>query len=315
MRRAVGALAVLAALASVGLGGASPVGGGVRSAKATGPLHGIAGNVSRFKTQTGQTSTVVQVFIGWGQGVTWGSKLDVLLPSLTPIPMLHLGTKGKDGREAVTPSGIALGQGDDYLIAIAEAVARFGKAIYIRPMAEMNNTGTPYAAYGPDGKPRDAAHSTASYRKAFARIYLILHGGPVSAINAALRSLGLPPVRGGDIPANPFPRLRVVWSPLAGGTPRVVGNAPDAYYPGTKYVDVEGGDIYDDGLVDNAPWPELEALYKDARSAGSRSRCPSGACSTSTIRPSSSTCAASSRPTARPRCTRSSSATRPRRST
>jgi hypothetical protein len=268
MRSAAGVLALLAVLVSIALGAAAAGGGGVRTAKAAGPLHGVSGNASRFKAQTGQDSTVVQVFIGWGQGVTWGARLDVLIPTLTPIPMLHLGTKGKDGREAITPAGIATGRGDDYLLAIGQAIARFGRAIYVRPMAEMNNTGTPYSAYGPDGRARDAAHSAAEYRKAFARIYLILHGGPASVVDAKLRALGLPPVRGGGLPTNPFPRLRIVWSPLAGGTPRVAGNSPEAYYPGRSFVDVEGGDIYDDGLVDNAPWSELEGLYRDSIAHG-----------------------------------------------
>ena len=67
----------------------------------------------------------------------------------------------------------------------------------------------------------------------------------------------MPPLNGGDQLSNPFPRLRILWSPLAGGNPRVAGNAPAQYYPGQAYVDVEGGDIYDEG---SAPWAELESL-------------------------------------------------------
>src|SRR5262249_23945997 len=78
-----------------------------------------------------------------------------------------------------------------------------------------------------------------------------------------LRGLGLPPLRGtGDLAANDFQRLRVVWSPLAGGRPTVAGNSPSAYLPGPGYMDVGGGDIYDEGLTDNAPWPALEGLYR-----------------------------------------------------
>src|SRR5262249_25897056 len=63
---------------------------------------------------------------------------------------------------------------------------------------------------------------------------------------------------------NRFPRLRVVGSRLAGGNPRVAGNAPEMYYPGRAYVDLEGADIYDEQLTDTAPWDQLEALYKHA---------------------------------------------------
>ena len=73
----------------------------------------------------------------------------------------------------------------------------------------------------------------------------------------------MPPVAQ-DLPVNPFPRLRVVWSPLAGGTPRTAANAPEAYYPGRAYVDVEGGDIFDEALTDTAPWRDLEAMYGEA---------------------------------------------------
>ena len=91
---------------------------------------------------------------------------------------------------------------------------------------------------------------------------MILHGGAASAVDAKLQQLGLPPLQGGDLPVNPFPRLRVVWSPLASDNPRVPGNAAEQYYPGAAYVDVEGGDIYDERLTDTAPWQGLEKLYQ-----------------------------------------------------
>ena len=263
MRRALPAVGALVLAASIAFGVTSAGGTGLGSdAAAAGLLLGVSGNPVRFENQTGQDSIVVETFLGWEQGVSWGSKLDVLIPTLAPVPMLHLGVKGRDGREAITPGGIASGQGDSYLIALGQAIARWGKGIYIRPMAEMNNSGNVYSGYGPDGKPKNAAHSPANYQKAFSRIFLILHGGSASQINAKLRLLGLPPLRGGDLVPNPFPRLRILWSPLAGGTPKVPGNAPEMYYPGRAYVDVEGGDIYDETLGDNGPWPDLEALYR-----------------------------------------------------
>jgi len=41
------------------------------------------------------------------------------------------------------------------------------------------------------GKAKGGAHSTANFRKAFARIYLLLHGGAAADINARLARLGL----------------------------------------------------------------------------------------------------------------------------
>jgi hypothetical protein len=255
-------LAFAAAAAALGLfGGSVHADAGTR-------LLGITGNQARFVSQTGQDSQVRQAFLGWGQGQTYGSPFASLLPTLAPIPMLHLGTGGSNRAESMTPQAIATGQGDGYLAALAQAVSAWGKGIYVRPLAEMNNAGTFYSAYHPDGSAKDATHSTEWYRKAFARIYLVLHGGPAGTINARLSQLGLPALRGGDLPVNPFPRLRVVWSPLASDSPRVPGNAAQNYYPGAAYVDVEGGDIYDERATDTAPWAGLEKLFQAARGRG-----------------------------------------------
>jgi PKD repeat protein len=256
-------VAVLAGAGLIGLRGEAGATGGARAASA-GPLLGISGNVARFEAETGQESLADQAFLGWGQGLAWGTPFAVMLPTLGPVPMLHLGTKGPDGREAITPGAIAAGAGDAYLAALNRAIAAWGEAIYVRPMAEMNNASNYYSGFTESGAAKDAAHSPAEYRLAFARIYLILHGGTADAIDARLRQLGLPPLEGGDLLANPFPTLRIVWSPLASDNPRVPGNTPAAYYPGAQFVDVEGGDIYDEELTDTAPWAGLEALFKSA---------------------------------------------------
>jgi PKD repeat protein len=261
-------LLALVLVASVSFGVARAAETGVRHGTATTPrpLLGITGNIARFKSQTGQASTVHHAFLGWGQGLSYGSTFAALFPTLAPIPMLHLGTEGRNGGEAITPGGIAAGQGDGYLIALNRAAAVWNKGLYVRPLAEMNNAGTDWSGYRANGQPKDAAHSPATYRKAFARIYVILHGGSASAVAAKLRQLGLPPLRGGELLANPFPRLRVVWSPLASDNPRVPGNAAELYYPGTAFVDVEGADIYDERLTDTAPWQGVERLYRFATS-------------------------------------------------
>jgi hypothetical protein len=259
-------LAVVAAAIAVsaGIGGASAAHSSKDGATARGPIAGGAGNPARFQQLTGEKPVVVETFLAWGQGQTFGAPFSALFPTLAPIPMIHLGTNGRTGNEAMTPGVIARGGGDGYLIALNQAISAWGKGIYVFPMAEMNNPGSLWAGYSLDGSPRNAAHSPASYRKAFARIYLILHGGPVAQVNAKLRALGLPAVKGGALAANPFPRLRIVWTPLAGSRPNVPGNAPAMYYPGPAYVDVEGADIYDETVPDGAPWSELEALYRTA---------------------------------------------------
>jgi PKD repeat protein len=262
----------LACAVTLAAAGPTPHGAGApgRTTAPSTRLLGITGNVARFKDQTGQKSQVVQAFLGWNQGAGYGAPFASLLPTLAPIPMLHLGTGGglrAPKTEVVTPGSIASGRGDGYLIALNKAIAAWGKGIYVRPLAEMNNAGTLWSGYRADGSAKDANHSPAAYRKAFARIYVILHGGSAASVNAKLKALGLPPVSG-DLLPNPYPRLRIVWSPLASDNPRVPGNAAQNYYPGPAYVDVEGGDIYDERLTDTAPWNGLEALYKAAVGRG-----------------------------------------------
>jgi hypothetical protein len=224
------------------------------------PLLGITGDLPRFETLTGQNSTVHQVFLGWGQGLSYGSPFVSLFGTLTPIPMIHLGTaKGTSHKEAITPAQIAAGKGDGYLIGLNQAIAQWGKAIYVRPMAEMNNYINLWSGFRANGSAKPG-HSPADYRKAFARIYLILHGGSAASISAKLKALGMPGISQ-DLASNPFPRLRVMWAPIARGNPRVAGNAPENYYPGASYVDVDAGDIFDESLTDTALWTGLEALY------------------------------------------------------
>ena len=229
------------------------------------PLLGVLGNSARFTSLSGQTSAVHLAFLGWGQGLSYGSSFVPLFHTLGPIPMIHLNTTAGAGkREAITPAQIAAGKGDGYLVALNEAIAQWGSGIYVRPMAEMNNSGNAWSGFTSSGQAKPG-HSPADYRKAFQRIYLILHGGLAATINTKLASLGMPGVSQ-DLAPNPFPRLRVVWNPLAGGSPRIPANAPRNYYPGSAYVDVEGIDIYDER--GGAPWQATEDAYTTARSDG-----------------------------------------------
>ena len=126
----------------------------------------------RFLGQTAQDSIVDEAFLGWGQGQSYGAPFQITCASLVPIPMIHLGTNAHPDttKEAITPAGIASGQADGYLIALNAAISQWGRAIYVRPMAEMNNAGNLWSGYKSNGALKDAAHSPENYRKAFARI-------------------------------------------------------------------------------------------------------------------------------------------------
>src|SRR5436305_10030830 len=127
------------------------------------PLLGITGDLPRFQTLTGQASTVHQAFLGWGQGLSFGSPFVTLFGTLAPIPMIHLSTgKGVGSKESITPAQIAAGAGDGYLMALNQAVAQWGKGIYIRPMAEMNNYENLWSGFTKRGSLKPG-HSPADY--------------------------------------------------------------------------------------------------------------------------------------------------------
>jgi hypothetical protein len=222
------------------------------------PLLGIFGNAERFTSLTGQRSTVGHVIVGWGQGAGWGSPFTSLFATLGDVPMLGLSTAGRDGREAITPAQLAAGKGDDFLVALNEAIASFGQAIYIRPFGEMNGHWTAYCAFTKSGRAKPG-HSTAQFKKAFARVYIIVHGGTAAEVDAKLRKLGMPPL-GKDLAVNAFPTTKVIWNPQGYGSPDIPGNTAQAYYPGDAYVDVVGNDLYD--IRGKAEWAANESLYR-----------------------------------------------------
>ena len=223
------------------------------------PFLGVLGAKSRFDALTGQQTTVGHVILGWNQGYRWGTRLEALLPRYGPMPMIALGTSSwPRRREVITPRDIALGRGDAYLYALNRAIAQWGRPLYLRPFGEMNGHWNVYCAYTTGGRAKGGSHSTAWFRKAFARVYLLAHGGTAAEVDLRLRRLGLPQVRT-DLATNPYPTLRVIWNPQGAGSPNVFGNRPQAYYPGDRYVDVVGNDLYDIG--GRPQWEANERLY------------------------------------------------------
>jgi hypothetical protein len=151
-------------------------------------------------------------------------------------------TTGFGSSEAITPAGIANGQGDGWLIGLSNAIAGAGNVTYVRLMAEMDNYGNPYSAYNADGSPRDAAHSTAAFKNAWKRVALIMRGGSLKHIDAVLARLGMPRLHAGhDLPQ---PKVAMLWVPQVAGRPDVSGNQPSDYWPGANWVDWVGTDFY-----------------------------------------------------------------------
>jgi hypothetical protein len=200
---------------------------------------GVYGNAARFDRMTGQHTDSVLAFIGWDQGRTWGKTYDYFLDTLGDRPHIALKTDRPGG--LISTRAIALGQGDAHLTGLAQAISDSGKPVLLRPLGEMNNTLNPYC-----GCRGNSANSPKWFRKAFQRIYLITHGGTADVLTAKLRRLGMPGVSA-DVPENPYPRLTVVWNPLAVGEPPVAHNGFRDYFPGLKFFDMYGNDYYDFG--------------------------------------------------------------------
>jgi hypothetical protein len=196
-------------------------------------------SVSAYVAAAGKHPAVYQEFAAWGQYLP-GITADA---SAARARMMMAITTAFGSREAITPGGIARGRGDAWLIGLNRAIYDSHNITYIRLMAEMDGYWNPFSAFDQNGSRRDSAHSTASYKKAWKRVTLILRGGGLSHINAVLRRLHMPKLHASrDLPR---PEVAMLWVPEAPpGDPAVPGNQPRNYYPGNGWVDWVGTDFY-----------------------------------------------------------------------
>jgi hypothetical protein len=193
---------------------------------------------------------------------TWGSDFPDSLQRWQVArarPIIHISTAdNNDGHELITPAAIARGAGDGYLVRLNRLFAEKQMRAYVRPLGEPNRCLNVWAAYDCEGKPRDGAHSALAYKRAFRRIYVIVHGGGKrAAINHRLRAAGVPPlqVAVGGLPKAP---VAILWSPLPSGSPTVPQNRPRHFYPGSRWVDWVGADFY----AGYPEWKSLTGLYR-----------------------------------------------------
>ncbi len=212
-------------------------------------FHGVSGTVGkerdfqRFRGWVGAHPAVLQAFFPWGTSLTHGAL--PLWHRTSTRGMLSLGTRIGD-REIIRPGQIARGHGDGYIVRLNRSIAAHShQVVYIRLMAEMNGSWNAYCAYNADGSARGHGHSTRSFRRAWRRFTLIIRGGNVARINARLRAMDMPAVRAKGVGRRlPHPKVAMVWNPQTIGSPAVSGNAPRRYWPGRRYVDWVGADIY-----------------------------------------------------------------------
>jgi hypothetical protein len=216
---------------------------------------GAYGDVYRFDRLTGQHSQSRLAYLGWDQGRTWGQPYSYYLGTLGERPHISLSTDRGGGSAVITPRGIALGQGDAYLVGLSQATSASKKPVLIRPLGEMNNSAHAYCACR-----GGSANSTKWYKKAFQRIYILMHGGTAAEMSAKLSGLKMPGAST-DLPANPYPQMTVVWNPLAVGVPDVRGNHYRDYFPGRGFLDAYGNDYYNFGTYSFVRTTQLYKAY------------------------------------------------------
>jgi hypothetical protein len=193
---------------------------------------------------------------------TWGTDFDEVIRRwqiARARPMIHLSTADNNtGAELITPAQIAQGDGDPYLVRLNRLFVNKKMPAYVRPLGEPNRCLNVWAAYDCAGASRGPEHSTRAYKRAFRRIYVIVHGGGKKRlINRRLAEAGLPPLTV-DVGGLGKAPVAIVWSPLPSGSPTVPQNRPRHFYPGSRWVDWAGTDFY----AGYPEWKSLTGLYR-----------------------------------------------------
>ncbi len=220
---------------------------------------GVTSQFTEFTEVIGKHPALIETFRSWGADLRGSIKR---WQSAVARPILHITTADPNyGYQVVTPRGIALGKGDDYLIALNRLFWSRGMRAYLRPLGEPNRCLNAYAAYDCEGNLKASYQRPYWYKRAFRRMYVVLHGGgKLEKIDRRLAGAGLPPLtsQSGELPGGlPKAPIAVIWSPLPAGSPGVRQNLPGFFYPGSRYVDWVGTDFYSD----YPEWKSLTDLY------------------------------------------------------
>jgi hypothetical protein len=207
-----------------------------------------------FNHRVGAHNALLQSFGKWGGEHLVGGLHRWRITHTRGI--LSLSTAPGGQPELIDPRQIARGRGDGYILRLGRTIARSGQVVYIRLFPEMNGSWNPYCAYNADGSSRGPSHATRAFRDAWRRIVLIAQGGKRARINRKLVKLGMPRIYRASSNRDrvyaerhvplllPRPKIAFMWVPQTIGSPAVRGNTPAKYWPGGRYVDWIGADIY-----------------------------------------------------------------------
>jgi hypothetical protein len=222
--------------------------------------QGTTESYERFTELTGKHAALLETYQPWGNSINRSFER---WRETQTRPILAISTQDDQTLgELITPEQIALGAGDDYLLQLNNFFATHSLPAYIRPLGEPNRCLNAWAGIECDGTLKGGEHSAFWYKEAFRRIVAIVRGGQtLEELNATLTTeLGLPPLnrtKGENPESLPAAPVSIIWSPLPAGSPRVKGNVPGNYWPGSRWVDWVGTDFYSKYPV----WEDLNRFY------------------------------------------------------
>ncbi len=221
--------------------------------------RGSTQEFNEFAELTGKHPALLETFHPWGNSLNAAYER---WRETGTRPVLAISTADDQTlAELITPEQIALGAGDDYLLQLNDFFAKHGLPAYIRPLGEPNRCLNAWSAVNCDGSQKGGEHTTGWYKQAFRRIVAIVRGGQtLEGINATLagnRPAAAEPDQRAEPRTLPAAPVSIIWSPLPGGSPRVKGNFPGNYWPGSRWVDWVGTDFYSQYPV----WKDLSRFY------------------------------------------------------
>jgi hypothetical protein len=242
-------------------------------------FHGVSDTANnrdfhRFRERVGAHPAVLENFYHWDTPLTSGA-LQRWRQTRTR-GVLSLSTAPGGQPEAISPRQIAKGRGDDYIVRLNQTIAKSKQVVYIRLFPEMNGYWNPYCAYDANGTKKGRSHSLNSFRRAWQRIVLIVRGGKRKKINRKLRQRHMPRIlRASSNHARIYrrehvhrrldrPEVAFMWSPQTIGSPYVAGNQPGHYWPGRRFVDWVGADIYS-AYATPGVWGAFKSFYRKWR--------------------------------------------------
>ena len=225
--------------------------------------RGTTAEYREFAQLVGHHPPLLQTFHPWGNSLNEARER---WAQTKTVPILHISTADDQTlEELITPKAIARGRGDNYLLQLNYYFAKQRVRAYVRPIGEPNRCINPWSAVTCSGALRGGPYTHRWYKKAFRRIAIIVRGGgTLKEINARLRRAGVARLnrRGKPEPRRLRPApVSIIWSPLPGGSPTVRGNYPGDYWPGGRYVDWIGSDLYSAYPV----WRNLNHFFHNRR--------------------------------------------------